>query len=499
MQSLYPAGRYPLVKVALAWILGTILSHIFSLELPSFNGIILGLSMVALGLLIRYPSYRFVASIILYFLLISAGAVRYSQYHQNLRQQLPKFIAGRTIAWARISQTGRPNKWGQKAEAVIQSLSGQKCSIPVLIKLTQDTVKVRPGERILIQGWLKPLPDTGRYNAWLSLNGIHFSLSGKAFKKLPPGNSIQDWADEVGYYSNSELSKYVPDSSAAGLCMALLTGERSGMDKEMSARHRRLGTTHILSVSGLHVNLICWVLMSLIGWMGRWGDSVKRLRWAGISFVLIFYALMTGLAPSVCRAVAMTLLISGAGLLRRETNAMNLLCGTCFLQLWAVPTWLFHPGFQLSYMALAGLILLQPTLKQFWEPPAASLEYLWDTITATLAAQWFTLPFLLPLGADFPMYFIPANLLIVPLASLLTGLAFVLVCLSWFSFLGIWIGKLIYYLFYLLDLISVGLDKLPGVSVPIPFREGWGPGFWAVGLYGLAYLLIRYGNPKQRR
>ncbi|MBE0641732.1 MAG: ComEC/Rec2 family competence protein, partial [Bacteroidales bacterium] len=136
--------------------------------------------------------------------------------------------------------------------------------------------------------------------------------------------------------------------------------------------------------------------------------------------VLVFmFALLTGLAPAVSRATLMITLHTLSRLAGRRTSGINILAGAAFLMLMARPEWLFSIGFLLSFLAVAGIMCLYtPAMAMInmnygrWRKALAGLAMV------SLVAQAGTAPLCLYSFHAFPIYFLPANLLTVPLSTI---------------------------------------------------------------------------------
>lgn len=206
--------------------------------------------------------------------------------------------------------------------------------------------------------------------------------------------------------------------SNIALMQALTLGERSGLNREQRTAYNRTGAAHLLAVSGLHVGIIYIVLFYLLGWI--------RLLPSGLTYfsiliiiMLWLYAGITGFSPSVLRAVVMfTLYQIGVGL-SRESNNLNTLFAAGLILLLCNPNYLYDVGFQLSFVAMFGIILLYKPLF------ALSCNRIWRIVAVTLAAQVAVMPLSTYYFGTIPLFGIVTNLalwLVVPVIIVSTAL-----------------------------------------------------------------------------
>jgi ComEC/Rec2-related protein len=150
----------------------------------------------------------------------------------------------------------------------------------------------------------------------------------------------------------------VHSTEAQGILHALLLGDCRAMDQEVMQSYSRSGTIHILAVSGLHVGMI-YLLISFV-----FGKVLLRNSWP-LSKMLVqasllwMYAGLTDFSPSVSRSAVMCtfFIIASAG--KKQSNAINTLAASAVLQAAHDPLSLLSLGFQLSYLAVLGILLLQ--------------------------------------------------------------------------------------------------------------------------------------------
>ena len=135
------------------------------------------------------------------------------------------------------------------------------------------------------------------------------------------------------------------------------------------------------------------------------------------------YAHITGLAPSVTRSATMFTFVAVGQLLQRNTNVFHSLFASAFILLVVNPLLIFEVGFQLSYLAVAGIVLFQPKLAAVYRCRTRIGRYFWELLTVSVAAQLGTSPVSIYYFAQFPNYFMLSNLSVIALsfAVIITG------------------------------------------------------------------------------
>lgn len=211
---------------------------------------------------------------------------------------------------------------------------------------------------------------------------------------------------------------------SAPLLRALLTGDRSGLSGETVAVFRSSGASHLLALSGLHIGII-YLLFDRLTWvMGR-SPAARRLRFVLILAGAGFFTLMTGAVPSIVRAFLFISINETLRLLERPRKAVRVLCLALLLQLVLSPEVIRSTGFQLSYLAMAGIFLLYPVLES-WYPVSARWDpfrKIWNMAALCISCQLFTAPLAWLRFHSFPRYFLLTNLLAIPVTSVLMGTA----------------------------------------------------------------------------
>ena len=251
-----------------------------------------------------------------------------------------------------------------------------------------------------------------------------------------------------------KIRAHVPPASAP-FVNALLFGEQEGMDPDVDLAYRRLGLTHLLAISGLHVTFLTAACFRFFLRMGVLREHARSL----LLCLLPIYALLAGLGPSVVRSVLMTwflLFFSGR---KWSLSPFDALCLTFVSSLIFNPFLLYHAGFQLSYVVTAFLLLSGKIFRRCRNGVTLG-------ICGSFVSQLASLPILLHHFYEFSPLSILANLPFVPLYS------FVILPLSVLVFFLLHVipgfaGPLIFLLDFLISFmngIALRVAQIPGIS-----------------------------------
>lgn len=213
---------------------------------------------------------------------------------------------------------------------------------------------------------------------------------------------------------------------------ALTVGDKSELTRELKDSYTAAGTSHILALSGTHIVLLAmivsWMLFPL-----RYFRGGKQMTGVLVVLFLWLFAFLSGLSPSVIRAVVMYSLCVVATVVSEDRfSAVSSVSLAAFLMLVYRPMYLFDVSFQLSYVAVLSLLVIYPSVEKLFHCRWKLANYVWQTIALSFAAQLGTLPFVLCYFGTFPTYFLLANLVVTPLSVVILGLS--LVCLVCGSF-----------------------------------------------------------------
>ncbi len=227
-----------------------------------------------------------------------------------------------------------------------------------------------------------------------------------------------------------------PAETTAPLVKALLTGDRSELGRETEGIFRSSGASHILALSGLHLGIIYLMLTRALTPLGN-SPGARKAKSVFILAVSGFYTLMTGASPSIVRAFLFILLNEIAKMQGREREPARIFMAALTVQLAVSPGIIHSPGFQLSYLAVAGIILVYPRLKKLY-PDSGSvfwnrvdpIKRIWNAAAMSISCQLFTSPLAWYRFHTFPKYFLITNLIALPLTSAIMVLSTATIVLS---------------------------------------------------------------------
>lgn len=227
------------------------------------------------------------------------------------------------------------------------------------------------------------------------------------------------------------------DSDSAAIIKALISGDRSDVAPHIRDAFRDSGASHILALSGMHLGIIYAILLKMFSVFGN-TPAARKARSLSIIAISAWYTAVTGAASSLVRALLFITLSETARLAGRETRPMNIFFVALTIQLAVSPGNITSAGFQLSYLAMAGIYILYPKMKSWFPGPDSGtmrvqgpnqeqapvpsgrrgpMKRLWDAAALTIACQAFTAPAAWLHFGTFPEYFIITNLLAVPLSN----------------------------------------------------------------------------------
>ncbi|HEY1038734.1 MAG TPA: ComEC/Rec2 family competence protein, partial [Bacteroidia bacterium] len=227
-------------------------------------------------------------------------------------------------------------------------------------------------------------------------------------------NALFDFA--IGLKTNllNTLKENGLSGNEYAVTAALMLGYDDEISSDLMTAYSHTGTLHVLSVSGLHVGVLFLALNFLIRLPKRRAFDI--LKTVIILCCLWFYALLSGLSPSVIRSTAMFSFVLFGVIFNKKGQIYNSIFASAFIMLLFDPFLVIDSGFQLSYLAVIGIVFLFPYIYKWYIPRRKWDDLIWKMFAVSLSAQIITLPITLYYFHQFPVLFFIANMLVIPLS-----------------------------------------------------------------------------------
>lgn len=300
-----------------------------------------------------------------------------------------------------------------------------------------------------------------------------------------------------------------------GILSALTLGYREELDQRVQQSFSASGAMHILAVSGLHTGIVWGLIVFLLTLGGLIKPLYEQRLWQTILTILTLialwtYAFVTGLSPSVMRSAWMVTIIEIGWLFHRKSVGINTLAAAAVMILLINPLALWSVSFQLSFAAVASLILVGGWLQQHIVLRGKVLQYLGGLLIMSFAAQIGTLPLTLHYFGQTSNYFALTNWVVIPAAFVLLLLGMGSLAMSW-CVVGEWLAEAAQWCTHALRLFVEWIEGLPFATAHIELSAismGFGYGaiacvvammrgdkvhwLWLIGVVGCLILAIAF-------
>ena len=389
----------------------------------------------------------------------------------------------------------------KKRQAIlsVEQIDSIPCQGKLLVYVDEH---LKPGEDAMYDYWiarvslrkLKPLRNPSGFDRVAFYHTKEIYHEGNIFfwEKLPSGKkfSFRKYLFQIRERAKNVLRSCLPDDTQFAIASALLLGDKTELDADIKSAFADTGSMHVLAVSGMHLGVIYMILLFISSPLSR------RWNWVRILFIILFlwtFAFFVGGAASVKRAALMFSLLLLGKLLTRKGATLNSIAGAAIILLISDPNCLFDVGFQLSFSAIVGIVLLQRPIERLWRIRNYLASQMLKLVSVSIAAQVFTLPFALYYFHLFPLYFWLSGIVVVPLASIILSSGLSLLVLHSVPLLGLILTKVLSSVLWFLQWAVFSIQQLPGVRLEGVWLDGFELGLLTLLiLLATIYMLFRY-------
>ena len=402
----------PLLLPAISLIIGIVAGRFVSCPV----GYALGALLLMLLLTFLCRRWSRLQSLLVSLCCVSLGALLCLHQKSLLQVEWPKAEGNYAVV---ISS--EPVERGKTLSMdALLAATGQK----IQLRLMRDerSQQLHVGDGLIVFAAVKPLSAQGSYRTWLETHGY----VGETFVWRNRWQRESVSLSDIGrlqrlrlYFMGlrrqllAQVSQHISQRDDYSILAAMTLGDKSAVSREQKEQFSVAGTSHLLALSGLHLGII-YMLLSFLFRSRRW-QLVNQLLIVSSIWVFV---LLVGMPSSVVRAAVMITIYAVVSLLNRSKTPINTLALTAILMLISNPYALFDVGFQLSFSAVLAILLFMPLFNSLFTLPFW-LSPLWKTTAVTVAAQLGTAPLVAYYFGRFSVWFLLANYLAIPLATLI--------------------------------------------------------------------------------
>lgn len=356
----------------------------------------------------------------------------------------------------------------------INSGGSSPCSGTLLVAIKDErALHLSYGEELLIPAKFDEVappynPGEFNYKRYLANKNVYHQayLYPRQYRVLRAGrgNPVISFALQTRRHLVEKLKANMRDTTAIAVASTLILGYKADLSNDVIQAYSKTGTIHILSVSGGHVAIIYALLALVLGFLDGYGQG-KLIKVLCIIVLIWAYALLTGFSPAVNRAALMISLVICGRTFARYINSLNILAASAFVLLLYDPFLLTDVGFQLSYLAVAGLVIIQPVVYGWLVFKNKVTNYLWGACSVSIAAQVITFPLSAFYFHQVPVYFLLSNLLIIIPVMLIMYSGLLLLLLPQLPWVSGILGYVLEHSILLMNKALIWIEQVPYASI----------------------------------
>lgn len=407
------------------------------------------------------PKIGFQISVYFFFIFLGWWLML-SQLESNQSTHFSHFLKDNSLAKVQIIDFLKPTKYQDKYIVKILNMGENSTSGKSILLVKKDSLanKLALGQQLIVPNEFieiaKPKnPHTFDYANYMAKRGIYYqnTVEKNWMKPLEIKiNSLPLMGLKIRDYVQSKMKNKHFGADQWGIVNAMVLGDRQFISKDLQGEYTSAGVVHILAVSGLHVGILMLILTQLFLPITRMKNG-KIITPILIIILLWVFALISGLSGSVVRAVTMFSFITISTFVDgTKLSVLHAVFASYFLLVLIYPLFIFDVGFQLSYLAVIGIVVLQPKMMEFVPKEINKFVYKnLQLLSVSIAATVTTMPLSLYYFHQFPGLFWLSNLVIIPFVGVILGFGLLVSVLASINFLPNFIVLIYNGLLYLLN------------------------------------------------
>ena len=501
--STFYIHRYPYIRLIIPWITGVFCGdHFFDRSWELFWSILaLGFCIALLFVLyfLKRHSLRWCFGLAVSILCFIGGWLGITWQLQHAVYSFPE---EETVYRVLITDAPQAKEHTYLCQTLLKERRDTAGTYPIertaILYLQQDSAvtRLKSGDELLISARISP-PfnnrnfdefDYARFLMRKGISGTGYVASGKWTKQDGMNNlDLKSIASSCRRKMISLYQKLGFSGDELAVLSALTIGDKTELSDSVRESYSVAGASHILALSGLHIGLLYTLLFFILKPIARRGNIGRAIR--SVLLILLWaFAFFTGLSPSVVRSVSMFSILAMADMVGRQPLSLNTLAAAAWLMLFCNPAWLFDVGFQLSFLAVASILLIQKPIYHLITVKGRIGKYIWGLMSVSVAAQIGTAPLVMFYFSRFSVHFLLTNLVVIPFITIILYAAVIMLLLTPLSWLQIVVAEGVKKLLEGLNFFVRWVEQLPYASID---------GIWLyqseiLGIYIVGFLLTYY-------
>lgn len=341
------------------------------------------------------------------------GAMYWTGYNVHQKNKTAPLIGKQVTITGHVLDVRRSEK-SQRMTIDLDTPNAGKVSV-----MARPYPIVRYGDVITVSGAIKKPDEKNRL--YLQKDALFATMQFPVVKlvKQNDGNPILMRLLDIRQRSVARYKRLLPQKEAA-LLAGITLGERAEFDKEFREQMANSGTTHLVALSGYNIAVVAEAILLICGFVMRRSAAFYATLTTIIGFVV-----MAGAEASVVRAAIMGSIVLLAGHIGRAHSMRNAIAvSACTMVLWNPNVLRYDLGFQLSFLALIGIVYLKPHMDRIVKRKKNGFMDWRENLSGTLSAQLMVFPILMQAVGSFSLMSLVSNIVILPFIPVTMGLGF---------------------------------------------------------------------------
>lgn len=472
-------SKYPFVRLLMPLVLGIWLSLYLQIVLPYEIILISIVAASSLTLILLVVSefvndyrFRWCFGMLLNVLLILIGVSLTNIRDADVDVQRDYWLA-------RLTEC--PNV-REKSVKVMLDIVGDQGKVMAYFEKSEKSLGLKYGDIIV---FLEPPrlveppknPEQFDYRAFLSKKGVYRQVYLKdefwLVTHCNRANALFEYSYRIRDFLLQKLNELGVDGDEFAVASAILLGYDDDLPTDIRQDYVAAGTMHILCVSGMHVGVIYMLFsyaLSFLNEKKKWQNLLRNIL---LLFLIWFYAVLAGLAPSILRATIMLSFVIVADIAHKKGVIINSLAASAFILLCVEPSDLFNIGFQLSYTAVVGIVVLQKPIYRLLYIKYSLFDKIWEITSVSLAAQIATAPFAIFYFHQFPTYFWLSNIFMTPISTAVIVGGIITLLVFFVPYLNACVAFCVKWSIHLMNFMVSFVEELPFSMVKGLYISSW--------------------------